>query len=104
MYGGLPVWYMLPYVLAFLIFCVVVTRLRAQIGAPTHEFAYFGPGSLMNQFAGNKFIGDAQATWLSAAFLFMNRNSRPLPMPYQLEAMKMGRLANVRQKNIFWGM
>lgn len=104
MYGGLPAWYMIPYVLAFLVFCVVVTRLRAQIGAPTHEFAYFGPTALMNRFVGNRFFSDSQATWLSTAFLFMNRNSRTLPMPYQLEAMKMGRLANVRQRGIFWGI
>ncbi len=104
MYGGLPAWYMLPYVLLFLIFSVVVTRLRAQIGPPTHEFAFFGPTSLMNRFVGNQFITDAQATWLSTAFLFINRISRTLPMPYQLEAMKMGKMANMRQRGLFWGM
>ncbi|HTQ10899.1 MAG TPA: DUF6785 family protein [Fimbriimonadaceae bacterium] len=104
MYGGLPAWYMLPYVVAFLIFCVVVTRLRAQIGPPTHEFAFFGPTALMNRFVGNRFIGDAPATWLSAAFLFMNRISRTLPMPYQLETMKMGRLAGVKPRGLFWSI
>ncbi|HWA84127.1 MAG TPA: DUF6785 family protein [Fimbriimonadaceae bacterium] len=104
MYGGLPAWYMIPYVLIFLIFCVVITRLRAQLGPPTHEFAYFGPTALMNRFVGNRFFTEGQATWLSAAFLFMNRYSRTLPMPFQLEAMKMGRLAGVRQKGLFWSI
>jgi hypothetical protein len=103
-YGGLPAWYVLPYVVAFLIFCVVVTRLRAQIGPPTHEFAFFGPTALMNRFAGNRFLDDSQATWLTTAFLFVNRWSRTLPMPYQLEAMKMGKLANLRQRGLFWSM
>ncbi len=104
MYGGVPLWYMVPYTIIFFIFCVVVTRLRAQIGAPTHEFAYFGPTAFMNRFFGNRWVTDQQATWISAGFLFMNRITRTLPMPPMLEAMKMGRLANLRQKGLFWGM
>lgn len=103
-YGGVPVWYMVPYIVAFFIFAIVLTRLRAQIGPPTHEFAYFGPASLMNRFAGTNAMSDAQATWLSTAFLFINRISRTLPMPYMLEAMKMGRVHNLRQKPIFWSI
>jgi hypothetical protein len=95
---------MVPYVAAFLIFCIVVTRIRAQIGAPTHEFAFFGPTALMNRFVGNRFISDSQATWLSAGFMFMNRISRTIPMPYMLEAMKMGQVAKIRQRGIFWGV
>lgn len=104
MAGGIPAWYMLPYVLGFLIFAVVITRLRAQIGPPTHEFAYFGPTALMNRFAGTRVLDEGQATWLSSVFLFMNRISRTMPMPFQLEAMKMGRLANLRQRGLFWSM
>ena len=101
MMGGLPLWYMVPYVAAFLIFSIVLTRIRAQVGPPTHEFAFFGPTSLMSRFVGTRWITDSQATYLSQGFMYMNRIFRTHPMPYQLEAMKMGQMNGTRQRPIF---
>jgi hypothetical protein len=101
MMGGLPLFYMIPYIALFLMFSVVVTRVRAQLGPPTHEFAFFGPTSIMSRFVGTKWLSDSQATWLSQSFLSMNRIYRNHPMPYQLEAMKMGQLEKVNQKRVF---
>jgi hypothetical protein len=101
MAGGLPLWYMVPYVAAFLIFSIVLTRIRAQLGPPTHEFAFFGPTSLMNRFVGTRWITDAQAAYIGQVFMYMNRIFRNHPMPFQLEAMKMGQLNRTRQKPIF---
>jgi hypothetical protein len=101
MVGGLPLWYMVPYVAAFLIFSIVLTRIRAQLGPPTHEFAFFGPSALMNRFVGTRWITDAQAAYVGQVFMYMNRLFRTHPMPFQLEAMKMGQLNRTRQKPIF---
>lgn len=101
MVGGLPLWYMVPYVAAFLIFSIVLTRIRAQLGPPTHEFAFFGPTALMSRFVGTRWITDAQAAYVGQVFMYMNRIFRTHPMPYQLEAMKMGQLNGTRQKPIF---
>ena len=99
--GGIPLWYMLPYVAAFLIFSIVLTRIRAQLGPPTHEFAFFGPTALMNRFVGTRWITDSQASFIGQVFMYMNRLYRTHPMPFQLEAMKMGQLNRTRQKPIF---
>jgi hypothetical protein len=99
--GGLPAIYMIPYVLLFLMFSVVVTRVRAQLGPPTHEFAFFGSNSIMQRFVGTRWLSDKQATWLMQGFLPMNRIYRNHPMPYQLEAMKMGQLEKSNQKKVF---
>ena len=104
MMGGLPAWYMAPYVALFLIFSFVVTRLRAQLGPPTHEFAFFGPNSIMHRFLGTKWLTDQQATWAAAGFMSMNRLFRNHPMPYQLEAMKMGQIERLNQKKMFWAV
>jgi ABC-type multidrug transport system fused ATPase/permease subunit len=100
-YGGLPLYYMVPYVLLFLVFSIVLTRIRAQLGPPTHEFAFFGPNSIMHRFLGTTWMTDKQATWVIFGFLSMNRLFRNHPMPYQLEAMKMGQLERANQKRIF---
>ena len=101
MLGGLPAWYMVPYVALFLIFSFVLTRMRAQLGPPTHEFAFFGPNSIMHRFLGTRWLSDQQATWAADGFLSMNRLFRNHPMPYQLEAMKMGQIEGLNQKRIF---
>jgi hypothetical protein len=102
--GGLPVAYMVPYVALFLIFSIVLTRIRAQLGPPTHEFAFFGSNSFMNRFFGTKWLKDGQVATISQTFILMNRIYRNHPMPYQLEAMKMGAIERVRQRPIFWGV
>jgi hypothetical protein len=101
MYGGLPAWYMVPYVSLFLIFSFVLTRIRAQLGPPTHEFAFFGSNSIMGRFFGTRWLSDKQASWVAAGFLTMNRIYRNHPMPYQLEAMKMAQIEGLNQKRIF---
>ncbi|WP_144241041.1 DUF6785 family protein [Fimbriimonas ginsengisoli] len=99
--GGLPPLYMIPYVAFFLMFSIVVARVRAQLGPPTHEFAFFGSNSIMHRFLGTKWMSDSQATWLNHAFLSMNRIYRNHPMPYQLEAMKMAQIERLNQKKMF---
>lgn len=101
MVGGLPPHYMLVYVALFFIFSIVLTRIRAQLGPPTHEFAFFGTNSIMHRFLGTNWLTDQQAAWVSQVFLFMNRIYRNHPMPYQLEAMKMGQLNQINQKKLF---
>lgn len=104
MTGTLPWPYMIAYVSLFLIFSVVLTRIRAQLGPPTHEFAFFGPNSIMHRFLGNRWLSEKQATYVSEVFLVMNRIHRNHVMPYQLEAMKMAQIEKVNQKRIFQAM
>jgi len=101
MYGGLPATYMVPYVGLFLIFSIVLTRIRAQLGPPTHEFAYFGTNSIMHRFLGTRWLSDSQATWVTQGFIVMNRIYRNHPMPYQLEGMKMAQIERINQKRMF---
>lgn len=102
--GDLPVPYFAVYFGAFLIFSFVLTRIRVQLGPPTHEFAFFGPSSFMYRFFGNRWITDKQGAWLSQVFLTINRIHRTHPMPSQLEAMKMGSNERLNQKTIFFAI
>lgn len=100
--GDLPPWYTAIYFALFLAFSIVVTRLRAALGPPTHEFAFFGPNSIMGRFFGTSWLSDKNIVWLNNVFVFMNRIHRTHVMPYQLESMKMGQMANIRQRKMFW--
>lgn len=100
--GDLSVGYMSVYIAIFLVFSVVLTRMRAQVGPPTHEFAFFGPNSVMTRFLGTQSITDKQASYLGAVFIWFNRIHRTHVMPYQLETMKMGQMERVSQRPVFW--
>lgn len=99
--GGLSPLLMLPYLVAFIIFSVVLTRIRAQLGPPTHEFAFMGPNQLLMNFYGTRNLSERNATMLATAFLGINRLSRSHPMPVQLEAMKMADMTGTKQGGVF---
>ncbi len=101
-HGDLPLLLMIPYLLAFVGFSFVLTRMRAQLGPPTHEFAFFGPNQLLMNFYGTQGLSDKNAVYLGTVFLSINRLSRSHPMPVQLEAMKMADNAGINQKQLFW--
>jgi len=97
----LPWWLFAPYFIAFVMFSFVVTRMRAQLGPPTHEFAFFGPNQLLMNFYGTRNISPKTAVILGTPFLGINRLSRSHVMPVQLEAMKMADVNGVSQRRMY---
>lgn len=99
--AGIPLWMVLFTIILFLIFSTALTKMRAQIGAPSHEMAFMGPNQLLVDFVGTQNMPAAGVTGLVSTFFFMNRIHRTHPMPNQLEAMKMGDKAQYSQRAIF---
>ncbi len=98
---GLPWPFVIGYTLVFLAFSVAMTRLRAQLGPPTHEMAFMGPNQLMVDFRGTQGMGEGFIARTVTTFHFMNRIHRTHPMPHQLESIKMAELARVNQRSVF---
>lgn len=84
--AGIPFWWTLLYLIVYLMFSVAMTRLRAQIGAPTHEMAYMGPHQLLIDSQGTMAINADLATKTLTTFHLMNRIHRTHPMPTFLES------------------
>lgn len=98
---GIPLWMLLFSVILFLMFSTALTRMRAQIGAPSHEMAFMGPNQMLVDFVGTQSLPHAGISRLVTTFFFMNRIHRTHPMPHQLEAMKMGESAKLNQRALF---
>ncbi len=98
---GIPLWMLAFEVILFLMFSVAMTRMRAQIGAPSHEMAFMGPNQLLVDFVGTQALPTAGVARTVMMLHFMNRIHRTHPMPHQLETMKMGDTAKVNQRGIF---
>lgn len=98
---GIPLWMVAFTTLLFLAFSAALTRMRAQIGAPSHEMAFMGPNQMLVDFVGTQSLSQAGVSRLVTTFFFMNRIHRTHPMPHQLEAMKMGDTARINQRALF---
>jgi hypothetical protein len=98
---GVPLWMTAFATLFFLAFSVALTRMRAQIGAPSHEMAFMGPNQLLVDFVGTSGLPHSGVSRLVTLFFFMNRIHRTHPMPHQLEAMKMGEVGRINQRALF---
>jgi hypothetical protein len=98
---GIPLWMVAFETLLFLMFSVALTRMRAQIGAPSHEMAFMGPNQMLVDFVGTQALPQAGISRMVTMFHFFNRIHRTHPMPHQLEAMKMGESAKLNQRALF---
>ncbi len=98
---GLGFGYTVAYLLLFLAFSVALTRLRAQLGPPTHEMAFMGPNQLLVDFFGTQGVPAPLVVRTVTLFHVMNRIHRTHPMPTQLELMKIGERTGTNQGVIF---
>ncbi len=101
---GLPPLFVVGYTLLFLAFSVAMTRLRAQLGAPTHEMAFMGPTQLLVDFHGTPGLSSALLTQTVTTFHFMNRIHRTHPMPTQLEGLYAAERSGVSQRGMFFAL
>lgn len=99
---GLSPGLVVGYVGVFLVFSVVLTRMRAQVGPPIHEMAFLGPHQVLLGVAGFKALPEAATVKLTHLFFVTNRIHRSHPMPYQLEAFRIGRASGIPARTIFW--
>ena len=98
---GIPLWMVAFETLLFLAFSAAMTRMRAQIGAPSHEMAFMGPNQMLVDFVGTQSLPAAGISRVVTTFFLYNRIHRTHPMPHQLEAMKMGETARLNQRALF---
>lgn len=86
--AGMSLWVIFAFFVIYLGICLVITRMRAQLGPPLHELNYGGPIHVMNWILGTRRLGAANLTMFSY-YWFFNRSYTCHPMPHQLEGFKL---------------
>jgi len=96
---GMPVLIALIYMILYLVVNTAVAKVRAEAGAPTHGFHFAGPDHILLTVIGTNRM---KTTEMSAWGLFwgFNRAYTGVPMPHQLEGMKIGELLGTRRESI----
>ncbi len=97
---GMALWVSLIFISGFFMVCIVVTRVRVELGPPTHDFP-FTPSSFIASIFGTKRIDSSSLTQL-AILKFLDYGHRSNPMPHILESFYIKDKLQIKQNGIFF--
>lgn len=86
--AGSSPWAIILYFTIYTTLSIAITRMRAELGPPTHELHNARPDKMMAMFVGSRRFGPANLTNF-ALMGWMSYGYRSHPMPHQLEGFKM---------------
>ena len=93
-HAGLPLWMSVVAILIYFSTAIACTRMRAELGPPSHDLHNGGPDYILASVLGTRGV-PAQHLTVLTYFYWFNRAYRSLAMPCQLEALKMGERRNI---------
>ena len=96
--AGVSAFLVLAYLALFLVLALAITRVRAEVGPPTHD-ALWNPGNVLVMFLGTRRFG-SNALSLFTMFRGFNRSYRCHPMPVMLEGFKAAELRNMSLRRL----
>lgn len=94
----------IPYFLLFFVFSTSITRMRAELGPPTHEIVNMNSGNMLVDILGTKRIGPSSLTIFPLYWFFSGRGYRGHLMPHQLEGLKMAEQIGMGNRNLIPAM
>lgn len=97
--AGIPLWTSITFFALYFIIAIAITRMRAELGPPTHELYYGGPDQIITMAMGTRVIPKSALATFSL-FWFFNRAYRGHPMPNQLESFRMAEQVTKSDKKL----
>ena len=101
--GGMSIGISLIYLGFYFLIALSITRLRAEVGPPTHEMYETTPHNLLVTLLGTRRIGTSNLTMMGLLWGF-NRGYRAHPMPHTLEAFKLADIGQMDRKRLIGAM
>lgn len=101
--AGMTLFVTITFFLVYFLLAIAITRVRAELGPPAHDFSNAGPDEMLPSLVPPNDIGTGNLTMFSMFYGF-NRAYRGHPMPIQLEGFKMAERTGVSYRPLFWAM
>ncbi len=86
--AGAPLWASTAFMAGYYVLSLSLTRMRAELGPPTHDLYYAGPERLLVSMVGPRPLGP-RGLGAFSMFYWATRDYRCHPMPHQLETYKL---------------
>ena len=93
----------LSFFLLYLLIVLAATRMRAELGPPTHDLYYEGPERVITSAIGTRRLGPNNLAMFSLYF-WITRDYRCHPMPHQLEGFKIAERARMNGRKLVGAM
>lgn len=102
-YAGMSLWVIISYFGIYFILLLALTRMRAELGPPTHELHNMHPDRIMSMVIGTRVFGPKNLT-LTTITDWIAYGYRCHPMPHQLEGFKISERLNMNVKKVILAM
>jgi hypothetical protein len=79
---------------------IVVTRLRAELGAPIHDFTFMGPDNMLTRAIGSASFKQSDLAFLSLSYPLTYSRSNDT-MPIALESLQMAKRRSLEARRMF---
>lgn len=97
--AGMSVWIAFAFIIPLFALELTVTRIRAELGPPQHEFVRVGPEFILNTALGSRRIRGNNLTMFTFLY-FTDRTVGSHPMPHQLEGFKLAQKVGINSKKL----
>jgi len=101
--GGMALWMTGLYFLIYYFLALGITRVRAEVGPPTHEMFVANPRQFITDALGSRRIPPGSLAMMSIYFAF-NRGYRAHPMPHTLEGFKLADESKMKRSRMIIAM
>ncbi|MCD6507718.1 hypothetical protein J7M22_14010 [Candidatus Poribacteria bacterium] len=98
--AGMSLWIIFPYFLIFFMFSTAITKMRAELGPPTHELVNMNAANMLVDVLGTRRIGANNLSIFPLFWFFSGRGYRGHLMPHQLESFKMAEVTGMNPKGL----
>ena len=98
---GMKLWVVVVFFVLYYAFALSITRLRAELGTPVHDFHATGPDQIMTEVFGTRMLGGHTLNAFSL-YHFFNRTYRSHPIPHLGEGIKIASQTGMDAKRLFW--
>jgi hypothetical protein len=102
--AGMSLPIIIPFFIIFFMLSIAITRMRAELGPPTHELVNMNAGNMLVDILGSRKVGANNLTIFPYFWFFSGRGYRSHLMPHQLESFKMAENARVNGKPLVYVM
>jgi len=97
---GMSRWVIVVFFTFYFIFAVIVSRIRAELGFPTHDMHVMGPQYLLLTTCGTEKLGTSNLTAFSL-FWWFNRTYASHPSPHIIESYKIAENTHTPARHFF---
>ena len=101
--SGMAIWLSITLFLLYYTVSLGLTRIRAEMGVPLHDFHFTGPDQMLPDILGSRRLGSRNLTVMSMLGFF-NFTYRAHPQPHQMEGLALLNRAGVSNKRFVLAM